>query len=184
MFLTFVFIFFSFFHFFFFAHLFTLSIYDCACTLCFIIVSTRSITDNLNTYKTKHINYDDTVNQIHKIFKSKINTNQTKNPKRFYQKYLELRRRINAHSYPVLPATVTLNTGIIGVNSTYTIAPTTSTATTTNNFTVQRSASLKDYKPLRYEYYNLAYEQRLPNCSFIIFFSLLILFVIIFFILN
>ncbi|XP_031620321.1 protein phosphatase 1 regulatory subunit 12A isoform X2 [Contarinia nasturtii] len=74
-------------------------------------------------------------------------TQSFENDEKFYQKYLELRRRINAHSYPVSPAT--LNTGIIGVNSTYTIAPTTSTTTTTNNFTVQRSASLKDYKPLR-----------------------------------
>lgn len=99
-----------------------------------------------NTYQTK------TKNHVNSRWNRKIKTNkQTKqSTKRFYQKYLELRRRINAHSYPVLPAT--LNTGIIGVNSTYTIAPTTSTATTTNNFTVQRSASLKDYKPLRYEY--------------------------------
>lgn len=55
---------------------------------------------------------------------------------RFYQKYLELRRRINAHSCPVLPAT--LNTGSTGVNS-----------STANSLTVQRSASLKEQ--LRYE---------------------------------
>lgn len=86
----------------------------------------KSIQNNKNAYSTKH-----------------------KNKKRFYQKYLELRRRINAHSCPVLPAT--LNTGIIGVNPSCTIALTTTTSTTTaNNFTVQRSASLKDYKPLRY----------------------------------
>lgn len=72
-----------------------------------------------------------------------------KKSKRFYQKYLELRRRINAHSYPALSNTI--NAGIIGVNTTHTIAPTTSATTTMNNFTVQRSASLKDYKPLRYE---------------------------------
>ncbi|XP_055325587.1 protein phosphatase 1 regulatory subunit 12C isoform X13 [Sitodiplosis mosellana] len=74
-------------------------------------------------------------------------TQSFENDEKFYQKYIELRRRINANSYPVSPAT--LNTGMFGVNSTYTIAPTTSTTTTTNNFTVQRSASLKDYKPLR-----------------------------------
>lgn len=70
--------------------------------------------------------------------------------KRFYQKYLELRRRINAHSCPVLPAN--LNTGIIDVNAiASTTTATTTTTTTTNSFTVQRSASLKDHKPLRYE---------------------------------
>lgn len=117
---------------------------------CLIIVKLKT-----NTSQSININYAEKKHRkIKKKTKNNTNQNQTnnqkKNPKRFYQKYLELRRRINAHSYPVsLPAT--LNTGIIGVNSTYTIAPTTSTATTTNNFTVQRSASLKDYKPLRYE---------------------------------
>lgn len=87
--------------------------------------------------------------------------------KRFYQKYLELRRRINAHSYPVLPATI--NTGIISVNTTHTIAPTTSATTTTNNFTVQRSASLKDYKPLRYELIYLTYWKTIVS-TFVYFF--------------
>lgn len=103
---------------------------------------------NKQTNNQKHIqNHNLTLKPQNQ---NKQNQKKKQSTKRFYQKYLELRRRINAHSYPVLPAT--LNTGIIGVNSTYTIAPTTSTATTTNNFTVQRSASLKDYKPLRYEY--------------------------------
>lgn len=65
-------------------------------------------------------------------------TNKKTKQNRFYQKYLELRRRINAHSCPVLPAT--LNTGSIGVNS-----------ATANALTVQRSASLKDNKQLRYD---------------------------------
>lgn len=118
-------------------------------------------TSQTNTYIKKNLTM---------ILYHNQNQNQKKHPKRFYQKYLELRRRINAHSYPVSPAT--LNTGIIGVNSTYTIAPTTSTTTTTNNFTVQRSASLKDYKPLRYETHNLAENLiNLPKYSLFFFLS-------------
>lgn len=66
-------------------------------------------------------------------------------PIRFYQKYQELRARIKANSCPVLPATPASGGGvgvggvIGGVNT-----------TVNSNYSVQRSASLKDHRQLRY----------------------------------
>lgn len=65
------------------------------------------------------------------------------NHPRFYQKYRELQARIKANSCPVLPATQINNVvaGGGGVGS----------GNTTNNYIVQRSASLKDNRVhLRY----------------------------------
>lgn len=56
---------------------------------------------------------------------------------RFYKKYIELRARIKANSCPVLPASPVSGVGI-GVNN------------SANNYSVQRSSSLKDHRQLRY----------------------------------
>lgn len=69
-------------------------------------------------------------------------------PIRFYQKYQELRARIKANSCPVLPATPASGGGvgvggvIGGVNT-----------TVNSNYSVQRSASLKDHRQLRYVFF-------------------------------
>ncbi|XP_055372986.1 protein phosphatase 1 regulatory subunit 12A isoform X8 [Condylostylus longicornis] len=63
-------------------------------------------------------------------------TQSFENDQKFYQKYHELRARIKANSCPILPATQT--TGVLGaVNS------------SNNNYSVQRSASLKDHRNFR-----------------------------------
>lgn len=66
---------------------------------------------------------------------------------RFIQRYIELRARIKANSCPVLPATTTSIGGsgcVIGndVGS--------SSNKEINSYSVQRSASLKDHRQLRY----------------------------------
>lgn len=74
---------------------------------------------------------------------SKLTSLHKLNPPRFYQKYRELQARIKANSCPVLPATPINNVvaGGGGVGS----------GNTTNNYIVQRSASLKDSRVhLRY----------------------------------
>ncbi|XP_037036592.1 protein phosphatase 1 regulatory subunit 12A isoform X14 [Bradysia coprophila] len=55
---------------------------------------------------------------------------------KFYKKYIELRARIKANSCPVLPASPVSGVGI-GVNN------------SANNYSVQRSSSLKDHRQLR-----------------------------------
>lgn len=59
---------------------------------------------------------------------------------RFYKKYRELRDRIKASSYPVLSADTPIGVGVNDGNN------------LSNNYQVQRSASLKDHRHLRYTY--------------------------------
>lgn len=68
------------------------------------------------------------------------NTKKTINPKRFYQKYIELRARIKANSCPVLPATPISGVGGTGNDGG------TGTPKPTSNYIIQRSASLKDHR--------------------------------------
>lgn len=73
---------------------------------------------------------------------------------RFYQKYQELRARIKANSCPVLPATPIggAMTGSCGViNNVGTTANATALSLLgSQSYLVQRSASLKDHRQLRY----------------------------------
>ncbi|XP_037908819.1 protein phosphatase 1 regulatory subunit 12C isoform X9 [Hermetia illucens] len=78
-------------------------------------------------------------------------TQSFENDEKFYQKYHELRARIKANSCPILPATQ--QTGVLGA-----VNP-------PNNYSVQRSASLKDHKNLRKTTVSLPVSPSTPNTT-------------------
>lgn len=78
---------------------------------------------------------------------------------RFYQKYNELRARIKANSCPILPAGTQTQTQAPQQNSTVVLG-TLNTSNQTNqnlisnsNYSVQRSASLKDHAHFRFVFF-------------------------------